>query len=72
MAFKCLECATPVGFDAGNDPYRHAISCFSLPDRGILHHYNESKKDDTLRGQRIFAIMAYALDEAKRLGTVGK
>ncbi len=72
MAFSCLECGTKVGFDVDHDPYRHAISCFQLPDKGIVHHYNESKKDESLRGQRIFAIMAYALDEAKKLGLVGR
>lgn len=58
----CPECGAPIGGTTATDPYKHAVGCFRLDDRGAEYYIKEYKSDTSERGKRIFEIMSLAAD----------
>ena len=57
--FSCPECGIAVGSTANRDPYKHAIQCFHLEDKGREKLLALHRKSDEERDKRIVALLEF-------------
>jgi len=62
--FTCPECRQPIGPGTTTDIYKHAVSCFHLPNTGVERLLQDHAGKNDERSRRVLQILRAAQQEA--------